>query len=384
MGKTWLFALCALLLSLHEADCTGSIEIPRSGDARYYHEKDGVLFFGDSPVNMGTAEVKYRIHGNAQFLTTYGAHPVLLECGHALYEPFLGLSNAEQDGVLASFDVIDENYAVDPRFVYYRGYAYTGPPEGGLRIFEKDARYARDNRSVFFHGMAIEGADPATFAVLTGNMPFEGDVSRNIATGKTLYFPEPGIAADKNSVYWGRYAYKSIHPGSIEVLSRTFFRYGNAVYAARFREEEEKSMKGSPAVWRFDRVDAPSFRVLDTMYFRDKDRVYCGDGLYIVKDADVHGFVVLGEGYARDSTRVFFGGDIVADADPATFEALPLPDEIRTYATYRLAFGRDRSRVYVHQSVIPGQDPKTFDMEGYIKGCLEDAARERDKPRPGL
>ncbi len=63
---------------------------------------------------------------------------------------------------------------------------------------------------------------------------------------------------------------------------------------------------------------------------------------------------------ARDTTRVWFKGNLVAGADPATFVLMPAKNSSGT------VYARDRYNVYSNAAsasiltLIPGADPKTF------------------------
>lgn len=138
-------------------------------------------------------------------------------------------------------------------------------------------------------------------------------------------------------------------------------------------------------VYQYDEVipgaDPDSFTPLDEYYAVDRSSVYyegrmilgadpstfeiLGDGSY-AKDAesgfydgrkissDATAFMMPGNYlYAVDSTRVYFNGHIMLDADPATFT---VPDPNDYYAL-------DSANVYYEGAIIEGADVKTFEVE---------------------
>ena len=94
-------------------------------------------------------------------------------------------------------------------------------------------------------------------------------------------------------------------------------------------------------------------------YARDNNDVFVGCGR-ILQTADPASFTVIGndhdDAYAKDIKKVYFGDEIVIDADPKTFETI---DSL---------FWRDEDGVYVEGQKLVGVDVETFETVGPYKG----------------
>lgn len=111
-------------------------------------------------------------------------------------------------------------------------------------------------------------------------------------------------------------------------------------------------------ILRLDQVpagaDLTTLQPIDgsSTYSRDKNAIYCNGK--VLPGADPNSFLVLRGNtgnYAKDASRVFSGNGCAAisDVDPATFE---------TIGTY--GYARDKSRVWWFGKIVAGADPESF------------------------
>lgn len=106
-------------------------------------------------------------------------------------------------------------------------------------------------------------------------------------------------------------------------------------------------------------VDASTFVVSSLGdYGKDKTHVYwCSE---IVADADPASFEVINGEYAKDASHVYWEGYYtLPDADPATFSIVPAAgsDNMQT------GYGKDKTYVYNLYRKLPGADPATFTLD---------------------
>lgn len=215
-----------------------------------------------------------------------------------------------------------------------------------FEIFEEASHYAKDKDSVFYRGNLIEGANPATFEVVTTQ-----------------------LARDQNNIYFERRLLTPIQEGvELEVLSSEFMRYGDKVF--RYSVEIEG-------------VDAATFEVRGYDYAVDSGKVYYRNreyeqtnpgasrlvgvrGALVLEDkvilefrevalGDPEGFQILGkfesrEALWRDSTKLYFDRHELAGADPENFEIIGIDTRQRNPII------QSNGRVFVGGAEIPTSD----------------------------
>lgn len=229
------------------------------------------------------------------------------------------------DADVHSFNTYDDRYAYDKNRVYYQGFPLDGDRENLFIIQGADRAtftslgngYAKDKNHAYYKGGEIVGADSATFELLG-------------LVGTTLY------AKDKDQVYF-----------------------------------QNKTIDG---------FDAQTFHILPksrlfSVFMADKSKVAMGklsetvseDGEYkfevdTIDKADPHSFTVLDELWGKDTEHVFYGTQVVAEADPETFQVLGTDD-----GDYpKMLYAKDRNHVYYFGKRVEGADPASFETVGNI------------------
>lgn len=202
-------------------------------------------------------------------------------------------------------------YWMDGNSIIYCGTEVV--PTTDVKTFRASGQgiYAKDKNHVYICNLAIgilEGADPASFTVLSKNTEALGSIYTND-------FP---YAKDKNYVYFSGEIMADADPSTFELLSSEYSLFA---------------------------------------YAKDKNRVYYfGKAL---TSADLSTFTIISSSgeYAKDKDNVYYSGDIVADADPDTFEIILSKNGEETL------YAKDASRVFrVPYGEVPGADPDTFEV----------------------
>ena len=89
----------------------------------------------------------------------------------------------------------------------------------------------------------------------------------------------------------------------------------------------------------------------DSRYSKDDNNVYdtfYSENIIVIKGADPKTFTILNSFYNRDKKFVYYGGSILSNADPKSFEILS--DKLEFYA-------KDKSKVFYNSWSNEGADP---------------------------
>lgn len=106
-------------------------------------------------------------------------------------------------------------------------------------------------------------------------------------------------------------------------------------------------------------IDVATFEPLGDRYYRDKQLVYLEHETSIrpLKGRDVKHFVVLGNGYARDSVHGYYWGSPIRKCkQPLTLELLA--DDQSTADLY----ARDVEHIYFESAALPGADVASWTL----------------------
>lgn len=174
------------------------------------------------------------------------------------------------------------------------------------------ALFAVDNRHVFmaelYHVVVIADADPATFEVLT---------------------PTGWFSRDANRVYYVGVALEGADPASFKVVQSPFGRDDRGAYVGTIPipvrdiatwAPLERGTADRPWHQRHDeKFPLPHGQLSGSGWSKDSVQVYWGASP--VQGADAATFETCGRFYAKDGRHVYHGGNVVAGADPATFAA---------------------------------------------------------------
>lgn len=122
------------------------------------------------------------------------------------------------------------------------------------------------------------------------------------------------------------------------------------VHKPVFKDKNDYYYEASPV----HVADMKSFKILKWSYgsFWAKDAQYAyHDTLRI--EADVKTFKVLNSAVAKDKNHVYYFGEIIPDADPATFK--PIGNSI---------YNRDKSHIWCGSDLLQDADYQTFEVDG--------------------
>lgn len=165
-----------------------------------------------------------------------------------------------------SFRMLDASYARDAKFLYNDGVAFkVRDIDTYVRIGDM---HARDKVSGYFMRAEIPGSDGPTFSEVTNH-----------------------YAKDAKRVYWSEFTSDA---GAHPAIERTTVVPG---------------------------ADPASFVMLESYYARDAGQVYY-NATILSKNPTT--FRVLERDYAVSDSAVFYRGEVVKGADPATFTVLPI------------------------------------------------------------
>jgi hypothetical protein len=254
----------------------------------------------------------------------------------------------------------DAGYHVRGSSVYFlnpfpgNAFSIDGADPGSFEAL--DRMYARDSRRVYLDGRPLPDADPGTFEVLgrpglarDGQRVYQRDQVISADPGGFELLPG-GLSRDGGHVYWSDGTVLSDDPKHFAILSdgkdylyatdsRAVYVNGNVVTGAAPR----------------------GFRVLDGAYAVDGDGA--GDGAFYfdapILGADASTLRTLGGPYAVDAQRVYWMGQVIDGADPASFTVLNANFECSA----------DRGHAYHRQSVIADADPSSFPAGRPVTGC---------------
>jgi hypothetical protein len=172
-------------------------------------------------------------------------------------------------------------FAVDGQHVFmgelYSVVVITDADPATFEVLTPTGRFSRDANRVYYMGVALEGADPASFKVVQS--PFGRDDRR--AYVGTLPIPVQDIAT------WAPLE-RGLAPDPW------------------YRSHREK-------------YPQPREKLSGDGWSKDSKQVYWGESL--VHGADAATFETCGRFYAKDGHHVYHSGSVVPGADPATFVA---------------------------------------------------------------
>lgn len=237
---------------------------------------------------------------------------------------------------VASFTAIDEegNFVKDKNGVYFDGYL------GGLGLSGSNKIEGADPETyVYFSG----GLGKDKNQVFSWIYPDEGYKGVDVATLVGVEDPERGglWMKDKNQVYWRGNIVEGANPATFMVMSSEYGRDGDKLYYTykyipTGDPDTLKNIVDDIGAYQKDKnniyyiegpfdegpiiatADHATFRPINSYYAKDKVHVYYGNR--IIEGADPETFVDLGEyGYSKDKNHVYLSGNIVEGKDPSTF-----------------------------------------------------------------
>jgi len=159
----------------------------------------------------------------------------------------------------------------------------------GVADAEHGGLWMKDKNQVYWRGHPVEGANPVTFEVMSGE-----------------------YGRDGNKLY---YTYQYIPTGDPDTLQNIESEIGSYQKDKNNVYYIEGGYGDSPII---ETADHATFRPINSYYAKDKTRVYYG--MTIIDGADPDTFVDFGTyGYSKDKNHVYMNGQIIEGEDPATF-----------------------------------------------------------------
>lgn len=292
-----------------------------------------------------------------------------------------------------TFKVVNGNYGVDSKNVYYLGEKLAFVGLDGLKIFNegylKDKKNVyeisvNDNDEVKVKPIKNLNIDVATFEDIFGGLNYKdknsvyyvdennGEVSLKILKGADPATFEFGvISKDKNSVFVDNQKLEGVSSKGFEVLADLFNfvkDYKNVYYLDR----ESDGITYKVKILDTKGIDIPSFEFFGysyNKYFKDKDNIYFLNDkdnkmeFEKLAGANPKTFEIIDDYFARDDKNVYILGYKVDGIDPKTFEALNyemIKDKNGVYFLENISEENENSEIKVKKLDSKGIDLKSF------------------------
>jgi hypothetical protein len=220
-----------------------------------------------------------------------------------------------------------------------------------------NSSFARDRYGVFLDGAPFSGPDPATFEAAGDTCGTDAKNTYCHASGNTVYklpvmdgptlkYLGGGIAYDKDKAVCKESVF-DLDTGSVRVMQ---YGYGEKllldnerVYKFNYTCPPELLEGMDPVSLEEVLVDGQPSKV----WLKDAKNVYYALKPFPAADPDTFR-VLLDHEFSLDANHVFWRNEIIAGADPRTFELI----------TDRYA--KDEKNVYLWKEIVPGADPGSF------------------------
>ena len=297
-----------------------------------------------------------------------------------------------------TFKVVNGNYGVDSKNVYYLGEKLNFVGLDGLKIFNES--YLKDKKNVYEISVndndevKVEpiknlNIDVASFEDIFGGLNYkdknavyyaednDGDVSLKILQGADPATFEFGIISkDKNSIFIGNQKLKGVNSKGFEILDNEFNfvkDYKNVYYLDR----ESDGITYKVEVLDTKGIDIPSLEFLGdsyNKYYRDKNNIYFlndkDDKMEFEKlvGANPKTFEIIDDYFARDEKNVYFFNKKVIGVDAKTFEEVGY-DIIKDKNGLHILIDSNETEIKVKSLKADGIDLKTLKKldNGYFK-----------------
>ena len=297
-----------------------------------------------------------------------------------------------------TFKVVNGNYGVDSKNVYYLGEKLDFVGLDGLKIFNegylKDKKNVyeisvNDNDKVKVKPIKNLNIDVATFEDIFGGLNYKdknsvyyvdennGEVSLKILKGADPATFEFGIISkDKNSVFINNQKLEGVSSKGFEVLADLFNfvkDYKNVYYLDR----ESDGITYKVKVLDTKGIDIPSFEFFGdsyNKYFKDKDNIYFlndkDNKMEFEKLAGVNPktFEIIDDYFARDDKNVYFFNKKVIGVDAKTFEEVGY-DIVKDNNGLHIVIDSNETEIKTKNLKADGIDLKTLKKldNGYFK-----------------
>ena len=297
-----------------------------------------------------------------------------------------------------TFQIVNGNYGVDGKNVYYNGEKLDSVGIEGLKIF--DDNYLKDNKNVYeiyttddekikIRAIKNLNIDVASFENIfkeafykDKNSVYYVDMTEDKQELKKLEGAdadtfEPGIfSKDKNSVFIGNQKLEGVSSKGFEILDNEFNfvkDYKNVYYLDR----ESDGITYKVKVLDTKGIDIPSLEFLGdsyNKYYRDKNNIYFlndkDDKMEFEKlaGANPKTFEIVDDYFARDDKNVYFFNKKVIGVDAKTFEEVGY-DIIKDKNGLHILIDSNETEIKVKSLKADGIDLKTLKKldNGYFK-----------------
>ena len=294
-----------------------------------------------------------------------------------------------------TFKVVNGNYGVDSKNVYYFGEKLDFVGLDGLKIFNED--YLKDKKNVYEISVNDNdkvtvkpiknlNIDVETFEDIFGGLNYkdknavyyaednDGDISLKILQGADPATFEFGIISkDKNSIFIGNQKLEGVSSKGFEILDDMFNfvkDYKNVYYLDRGITYDEITYKVK--VLDTKGVDIPSLEFFGdsyNKYFKDKDNIYFLNDkdnkmeFEKLAGANPKTFEIVDDYFARDDKNVYFFNKKVIGVDAKTFEKVGydiVKDKNGAYFLENVSEENENSEIKVKKLDSKGIDLKSF------------------------
>lgn len=267
-------------------------------------------------------------------------------------------------GAMSIYGYPKDTYAGDGSNVYYMGERIRGAHAPTFTLFHAEnsidfPEFSKDKNCLYFKGERVKGIDGSTFVSLGSR-----------------YFK------DKNGVYM----FSSLPQcsdagfmgdGSIECDGERYFCLNESYRDALLNLKEMETAQGGAdlvatgipyfgphriyVALKCIEADPETFEIIDpdhNLYY-SKDAYHVFMNGKIIEGANPKNFTVYSNtDYIVDNRHVYYRGEIVPDADVATFR--PMADIYRNYGYFR-----DRNHIYQNGQKVKGLSAANYDVSGF-------------------
>ncbi|PHR98832.1 MAG: hypothetical protein COA78_25590 [Blastopirellula sp.] len=213
----------------------------------------------------------------------------------------------------SSFNVINDEYAIDASHVYSHGVIVEGMVSDGFAVISP--YYRKDKNQAYYFNTPIPDSDSDTFEVLNDaiskdqrNLYYDGNIVENKKVSEVSRSD-----ADELQKIW---KWKSLHldattvilvpSDDIEDITNDFYAYNNEVYA---RDKKLAGVKPEDVIV-LDQDENTFVRIGNQVFYY---------GIAIM-GADPETFAVISVRFSKDANHVYWNEHRVIDADPSTFK----------------------------------------------------------------
>ena len=304
-----------------------------------------------------------------------------------------------------TFQIVNGNYGVDRKNVYYNGEKLDSVGIEGLKIF--DDNYLKDNKNVYeiyttddekikIRAIKNLNIDVASFENIfkeafykDKNSVYYVDMTEDKQELKKLEGAdadtfELGIfSKDKNSVFIDKQKLKGVSPKGFEILDKNRFQFIKDYKNVYYLDRESDGITYKVEVLDTKGVDIPSFEFLGNSYnkyYKDKNNIYFlndrDDKMKLEKlaGANLKTFEIMDGNFARDDKNLYIFEYKVDGIDPKTFEALNyemIKDKNGVYFLENISEENENSEIKTKKLNLKGLDLRSFkkvdDSDYYFK-----------------